>query len=146
MIEFPTFYFASPSQFDFEKCKKDLESQDTTLKTKALQSCIIAIGNNDEDSVLARSLLVSVIRYAMPSKDKVLKKLVLLYLENIRKCEPDGQLKSEMILVCNGIRNDLQHPNEYYRGCALRFLGRLHEAEILEPLIPSIRSSLVYFL
>lgn len=47
-----------------------------------------------------------------------------------------------MILVCNAIRNDLQHPNEYIRGATLRFLCKLHEPELLDPLIPSILSCL----
>ncbi|KAG0463163.1 hypothetical protein HPP92_021639 [Vanilla planifolia] len=40
------------------------------------------------------------------------------------------------------LRNNLQHPNEYIRGVTLRFLCRLSEAEIMEPLIPSILSNL----
>ena len=42
----------------------------------------------------------------------------------------------------NGIRNDLQHPNEYIRGSTLRFLCKIKEAEILESLIPSITDNL----
>ena len=42
----------------------------------------------------------------------------------------------------NGIRNDLQHPNEYIRGNTLRFLCKLHEPELLEPLLSSARSCL----
>jgi coatomer subunit beta len=44
-----------------------------------------------------------------------------------------------MILICQNLRNNLQHPNEYIRGVTLRFLCRLNESEIVEPLIPSIR-------
>lgn len=42
----------------------------------------------------------------------------------------------------NGIRNDLQHPNEYIRGNTLRFLCKLREPELLEPLLSSARSCL----
>lgn len=42
----------------------------------------------------------------------------------------------------NGIRNDLQHPNEYIRGNTLRFLCKLREAELIEPLLSSARSCL----
>jgi len=41
-------------------------------------------------------------------------------------------------------RNDLNHPNEYVRGSTLRFLCKLKEAEILEPLVPSVRANLEY--
>lgn len=47
-----------------------------------------------------------------------------------------------MILVCNAIRNDLQHPNEYIRGATLRFLQKVREAELLEPLVPTVRQCL----
>lgn len=42
----------------------------------------------------------------------------------------------------NAIRNDLQHPNEYIRGSTLRFLCKFREPELLEPLVPTIRSCL----
>ncbi|CAM9975032.1 unnamed protein product, partial [Laminaria digitata] len=41
--------------------------------------------------------------------------------------------------VCNALRNDLNHPNEYVRGCTLRFLCKLREPELLEPLIPTVK-------
>ncbi len=46
------------------------------------------------------------------------------------------------ILICQNLRNNLQHPNEYIRGVTLRFLCRIREEEILEPLIPSILANL----
>lgn len=42
----------------------------------------------------------------------------------------------------NNLRNDLQHPNEYIRGSTLRFLCKLNESELLEPLIPTIKTNL----
>lgn len=45
-------------------------------------------------------------------------------------------------LYSNGIRNDLQHPNEYVRGNTLRFLCKLREPELIEPLLSSARSCL----
>lgn len=46
------------------------------------------------------------------------------------------------ILICQNLRNNLQHPNEYIRGVTLRFLCRIHEEDILEPLVPSITENL----
>ena len=46
------------------------------------------------------------------------------------------------ILICQNLRNNLQHPNEFLRGVTLRFLCRIREEEILEPLIPSILACL----
>ena len=78
----------------------------------------------------------------MPSKSKPLKKLLHFYWEICTKTNPDGKLKQEMILVCNAIRNDLQHPNEYIRGATLRFLCKLQEPELIEPLLPTVRQCL----
>lgn len=49
-----------------------------------------------------------------------------------------------MILVCDAYRRDLLHPNEFVRGSTLRFLCKLKEAELLEPLMPAIRDCLNY--
>ncbi|KAK7964079.1 adaptor protein [Apiospora saccharicola] len=87
-------------------------------------------------------LLMHIIRFVMPSKYKPLKKLLYFYYEICPKLDAQGKLKQEMILVCNGIRNDLQHPNEYIRGNTLRFLCKLREAELIEPLLSSARQCL----
>lgn len=47
-----------------------------------------------------------------------------------------------LMFLSNGIRNDLQHPNEYIRGNTLRFLCKLKEPELLEPLLSSLRGCL----
>ena len=72
----------------------------------------------------------------------MLKKLLITFWEIVPKHSPDGKLLPEMILVCNALRNDLNSPNEFVRGCQLRFLCKLREPELLEPLIPSIKSGL----
>ena len=40
------------------------------------------------------------------------------------------------------MRNDLNHSNEFVRGSMLRFLCKLRESEIIEPLMPSIKACL----
>ena len=49
-----------------------------------------------------------------------------------------------MILVTNALRNNLLHPNEYIRGCTLRFLCKLREHEIVEPLVPAVKQCLTH--
>ncbi|CAA0821260.1 Coatomer subunit beta-1 [Striga hermonthica] len=85
---------------------------------------------------------VAQLRYVLPSEDHTVQKLLLLYLEIIDKTDGKGRVLPEMILICQNLRNNLQHPNEYIRGVTLRFLCRLNEVEIIEPLIPSIMSNL----
>lgn len=89
-------------------------------------------------------LLMHIIRFVMPSKNKQLKKLLYFYWEIVPKLDGEGKLKQEMILVCNAIQHDLQHPNEYIRGNTLRFLTKLKEAELLEQMVPSVRACLEY--
>merc|ERR1719335_1678243 len=87
-------------------------------------------------------LFMTIVRYVLPSEDHTIQKLLLLYLEQLQKKDSQGKLLPEMILICQNLRNNLQHPNEYLRGVTLRFLCRIKELEILEPLIPSILSNL----
>lgn len=120
--------------------KEQLENGDLAVKISALKKIILLTLNGQP----LPQLLMSVIRFCMPQKDKTMKKLLLLFWELCEKTGPDGKLLHEMILVCSHFRNDLNHPNEYVRGSTLRFLCKLKEAEILEPLVPSVRANLEY--
>ena len=83
-------------------------------------------------------------RYCITNDDHQIKKLLMLYWEIVSKYSADNKLLPEMILVCNALRNDIMSPNEFIRGCSLRFLCKLKEQEILEPLIPSIKQALTH--
>ena len=86
------------------------------------------------DGEILDGFLMTIIRFVLPQEDHTLKKLSLLYLEVVDKVDEKGTLLPEFILVCNQILNDLNHPNEYIRGCTLRFLCKIKEPELLEPL------------
>merc|ERR1739838_1045545 len=77
-----------------------------------------------------QGLLMTIIKYLLPSSDHQIKKLLLIFWEIWPKRDSDGQLLKEMILVCDAYRKDLQHPNEFIRGSTLRFLCKLCEAEL----------------
>ena len=49
---------------------------------------------------------------------------------------------TSVVCCSNNLRNDLSHPNEYIRGSTFRFLCKLKEPELLEPLIPVIKQNL----
>lgn len=87
-------------------------------------------------------LLMTIIRFVLPLQNHTIKKLLLIYWEIVPKVSADGKLLQEMILVCDAYRKDLQHPNEFLRGSTLRFLCKLKEPELLEPLMPAIRACL----
>ncbi|PWN92308.1 putative SEC26-coatomer complex beta chain of secretory pathway vesicles [Acaromyces ingoldii] len=115
-----------------------LQRADDETKLETLRRIIIATLNGSSQP----SLLMPIIQYVLPSKNKQLKKMLHFYWEVCPKYDDQGKLKQEMILVVNAIRNDLQHPNEYIRGSTLRFLQKIKEPELLEALIPSVRSCL----
>eukprot|EP00818_Percolomonas_sp_WS_P000497 CAMPEP_0117450660 /NCGR_PEP_ID=MMETSP0759-20121206/8588_1 /TAXON_ID=63605 /ORGANISM="Percolomonas cosmopolitus, Strain WS" /LENGTH=955 /DNA_ID=CAMNT_0005243199 /DNA_START=103 /DNA_END=2966 /DNA_ORIENTATION=+ len=87
-------------------------------------------------------LLMTVVKYVLSSTFKPLKKLLLYFWENVEKTDENGELLPQMMLICSHLRNDLTHPNEYVVGCTLRFLCKVGEREILEPLIPPIVQNL----
>lgn len=118
--------------------KSDLENGDTKTKIEALKNIIHLIANGER----LPGLLMHIIRFVLPSQDHMIKKLLLIFWEIVPKTTPDGKLLQEMILVCDAYRKDLQHPNEFVRGSTLRFLCKLKEPELLEPLMPAIRSCL----
>ncbi|KAF7728208.1 coatomer subunit beta [Apophysomyces ossiformis] len=124
-----------PSLQEFQKAFEK-GSDETRIET--MKKLLVIMLNGDP----MEKLLLHVIRFVLPSKNKQLKKLLHFYWEICPKTRPDGKLKEEFILVCNALRNDLQHPNEYIRGATLRFLCKIKEAEVLEPLVPCVRECL----
>jgi coatomer subunit beta len=81
---------------DNEILKKNLQSSSDSLKIEAMQDLLIS-SSNDESK--ADELLMDVIKFVMPSNNKKLKKLCLLFLENVGKYDSNGNMKHEMILV-----------------------------------------------
>ncbi|KAL9247228.1 hypothetical protein vseg_020681 [Gypsophila vaccaria] len=118
--------------------KEALEGNDIPAKVEAMRKAVMLLLNGET----IPQMFITIIRYVLPSEDHTIQKLLLLYLEIIDKTDSQGKVLQEMILICQNLRNNLQHPNEYLRGVTLRFLSRLHEAEIIEPLIPSVLSNL----
>eukprot|EP01080_Neovahlkampfia_damariscottae_P004160 gene4160-7470_t len=92
----------------------------------------------------SNKVLMTVIRYVEPTEYKPLKKLLLYYWEVVDKKDKSGKLLPEMYLICNFLRKDLSHFNEYVRGATLRFICKLHEPELLEPLIQPIIENLTH--
>ncbi|MCE0480944.1 hypothetical protein HAX54_038253 [Datura stramonium] len=118
--------------------KEALEGNDVPAKVDAMKKAVMLLLNGES----LPQLFITIIRYVLPSEDHTIQKLLLLYLEIIEKTDSKGRVLPEMILICQNLRNNLQHPNEYLRGATLRFLCRLNEVDIIEPLIPSIMNNL----
>jgi len=114
--------------------KEALESGSAHEKAEAMKKAIAILLSGEQ----MPQIFITIVRFVLPSEDKYVQKLLLLYMEIIEKTDAQGKLLPEMILICQNLRNNLQHPNEFLRGATLRFLCRIQEGEILEPLIPSI--------
>ncbi|XP_068159780.1 coatomer subunit beta [Drosophila tropicalis] len=118
--------------------KQDLEKGDTNQKIETLKKVIKLLLNGERYP----GLIMTIIRFVLPVQNHTIKKLLLIFWEIVPKTSSDGKLLQEMILVCDAYRKDLQHPNEFLRGSTLRFLCKLKEPELLEPLMPAIRACL----
>jgi len=118
--------------------KEAFEGNDSGAKVAAMKKLVISMLNGEQ----LPGLFITIVRYVLPCDDHNVQKLLLLYLETIEKTTPDGKILPEMILICQNLRNSLQHPNEYLRGQTLRFLCKIQEEEILEPLVPSVLANL----
>lgn len=118
--------------------KNLLEKGKDDVKVDTMKKILITILNGDP----LPDLLMHIIRFVMPSRNKELKKLLYHYWEVCPKMDESGKMRHEMILVCNAIQRDLQHPNEYIRGNTLRYLTKLKEPELLETLVPNVRQCL----
>ncbi|GAB1859858.1 Coatomer subunit beta [Camponotus japonicus] len=114
--------------------KQDLEKGSVQTKIDALKKTIHMILSGER----LPGLLMTIIRFVLPLQNHTIKKLLLIFWEIVPKTSADGKLLQEMILVCDAYRKDLQHPNEFVRGSTLRFLCKLKEPELLEPLMPAI--------
>lgn len=114
------------------------EKGEIGLKIETLKKVIQLMLNGER----LPGLLMTIIRFVLPLQNHTIKKLLLIYWEIVPKVSGDGKLLQEMILVCDAYRKDLQHPNEFLRGSTLRFLCKLKEPELLEPLMPAIQACL----
>ncbi|EGG03601.1 uncharacterized protein MELLADRAFT_44511 [Melampsora larici-populina 98AG31] len=125
-------------QYATQDLRAALEKGTDELKLETLRRIIVSTLNGNPQP----TLLMPIIQFVLPSRNKQIKKMLHFYWEVCPKFDEAGKLKQEMILVCNAIRNDLQHPNEYIRGATLRFVQKLREPELLEPLVPTVRTCL----
>lgn len=108
---------------------KKIASKEFPEKEEGLKTILGSMVNDDN---YPQDLMMNVIHNLTIVDDINIKKLLFLFWEVIDKHKPDGTMKDEIILVCNGIRKDLDSPNEYIRGRTLRLLTKMPYKEILE--------------
>eukprot|EP00930_Biecheleria_cincta_P102027 TRINITY_DN9369_c0_g2_i1.p1 TRINITY_DN9369_c0_g2~~TRINITY_DN9369_c0_g2_i1.p1 ORF type:complete len:1044 (+),score=243.28 TRINITY_DN9369_c0_g2_i1:112-3132(+) len=122
-----------------EELAKKLENKKDSIKAEALEELILLMINGESYP----KLLMTIIRFVVTCNDHRVKKLLTIYWEIVDKCkEGTNELKEEMILVCNALRNDLMHANEYVCGSTLRLLCKMKYYRILEPLKEAVLRNL----
>jgi hypothetical protein len=85
----------STDQPSMQELKTSLEKGQDGVKIETMKKILGLMLNGEPCS----QLLMHVIRFVLPSKNKTLKKLLTFYWEICPKKNPDGKLKQEMILV-----------------------------------------------
>lgn len=80
-----------------QEIRNGLEKGDDAVRIATMKQLLTMMSNGEDCS----SHLMTVIRFVMPSgaKNKIIKKLLLLFLEMCPRTSADGKLKHEMILV-----------------------------------------------
>eukprot|EP00933_Yihiella_yeosuensis_P040295 TRINITY_DN34578_c0_g1_i1.p1 TRINITY_DN34578_c0_g1~~TRINITY_DN34578_c0_g1_i1.p1 ORF type:complete len:1008 (-),score=269.56 TRINITY_DN34578_c0_g1_i1:146-3169(-) len=121
-----------------DEIAKKLENKKDSVKAEALEELVLLMINGESYP----KLLMTIIRFVCTCNDHRVKKLLTIYWEIVDKTKENGDLKEEMILVCNALRNDLMHPNEYICGSTLRLLCKMKYYRILEPLKEAVLRNL----
>ncbi|KAI5126382.1 coatomer subunit beta [Nematocida parisii] len=85
-----------------------------------------AMGINHENLLLTLTM-------AIPStKSKRLIMLFYLYMESINIEDSEGNIRDEILMICNMIRGHLAHPNEHIRARAIRTVSKFRSAAIFD--------------
>lgn len=78
----------------------ETEKGDENVQIDTLKKVIKLLLNGER----LPGLLMTIIRFVMPSQNHMIKKLLLIFWEIVPKTTPDGKLLQEMILVCDAYR------------------------------------------
>ena len=122
-----------PSKSDITK---GITSKDLKEKERSLNYLIINIIN---DCYYEQNIML-IITHILPyqSKSTMIKKLLLVYWEIIQKRKHNGVVLDEFLLVCNNLRNELNHSNEFVVGATLKLIGRIAIHEIIDSLLQPV--------
>lgn len=93
----PSSTFPKLSSSDLSELRRTLEEGPDSARITSLKSLIVSLVNGEREMV--EGLVMTLIRFVLPLKDKTIKKLLLLLFENMNKTDYEGNLKQEFILV-----------------------------------------------
>lgn len=89
------------------------EQGDENVQIETLKKVIKLLLNGER----LPGLLMTIIRFVMPSQNHTIKKLLLIFWEIVPKTTPDGKLLQEMILVCDAYRKVCGPPIQPFSIC-----------------------------
>src|SRR5438552_3011094 len=115
-------YIDSEPISSFKEVLTKMTSKDMGDKESSLKTLLGSITNDDN---YPDNLMISVFHNLLIADDIKVRKLLFLFWEVIEKRSSNGKLREEFLLVCNSLRKDLIHANEYIRGRTLRLLSKL---------------------
>jgi coatomer subunit beta len=122
------FYIDSEPLSSYREVLAKIAKRDIDEMSEAMSTILGSIINDDTHP---DNLMITIIQNLSIVDDLRIKKLLFLFWEVIEKTQPNGKIREEFILVCNSLRKDLTHPNEYVRGRTLRLLTKLPYVGIL---------------
>lgn len=96
----PSSSFPKLTTSDTSELRKTLEEGPDSARINTLKSLIVSLVNGERE--LVEGLVMTLIRFVLPLKDKSVKKLLLVLFENMNKTDSEGNLKQEFILVWYG--------------------------------------------
>ncbi|EOB14840.1 Coatomer subunit beta [Nosema bombycis CQ1] len=111
------------SEISKEKILQLIGSQETENKLKGMKELISQISQGKSYT----SITHNVIKDVLSSPSNELKRFFYYFLE----ISLPFMAESELLLLSNQIRKDLDHPNEFVRGTVLRFVSRMESIDIL---------------
>ena len=117
----PSSAFPKLSTSESGEIRRTLEEGPDVARIITLKSLLVSLINGERE--LVEGLVMTLIRFVLPLKDKTIKKLLLLLFENMNKTDSEGNLKQEFILVWYERKRDKK--NNCINLCVLVIPGEM---------------------
>lgn len=130
-------YLNTSTQLRKDEIMQKLQSADEGDKIEAMRQIIAQMSQGEDFSTLTHRIT----KETFMARSNEVKRLFYYYLELIPKCR-DSESFAEILLLSNQIRKDLEHPNEYVRGFAMRFVSTLDNQELVGNFYKPVKNNL----
>ncbi|MEN2499553.1 MAG: coatomer subunit beta, partial [Marteilia pararefringens] len=83
-------------------------------------------------------VLNKIIRNALVSNSKRVIRALHVFFANLSPENPDGSPRSQLVMICEIISQQMRSPNEILAGATARFVSQIQQEEIIAHLMPSL--------